>query len=200
MKKNSVYNTKVGLTKVLTKKDFSIIYGLTFLLYFFSVYYCKNQIAGIIIVGVAAIFPIILYITRIARKTVREATVNKYFGILGVYDAVICALLAAYQRGKSVKEIIIIFAVICIFIAVVIGLLELTCRKAINNSKKTNRSAGTVGTAIIPIAAAAGVFTSKYMRANGIKISYEIIMCVACLMFSFFYLFWMKYRSLSKLQ
>ena len=200
MKKDNIYNTNSNEMKVLRKRGLTIMYMPTILVYYFGAYYSKNQTIGTIIVVVASLFPLLIYITKIARKTLDEATVNKYIGMISVYNAFVCALLAAYQRGNSVKEILIILAVLCIIILAVIGLLELTCRKIINNPKKTNSSEGAAGTAIIPLAAAAGVFLSKYMRANGIEISYEIVMYVACLIFSIFYLFWMKYRSLSKSQ
>lgn len=200
MKRNNMYNTNPNTRKVLTKKDLSMIYGMTVVIYLFGSYFCKNQTVGLIIVAAASVFPLLIYITKIARKKVGEADVNKYFGIIGVYDAVVCALLVAYQRGNSVKEIIIIFAIICVIISAVIGLLELTCRKIINDPTKSKGSA--VSTGVITAFAATGVLLSRYVRRSGIEIAheYEIIMGIFSLVFSIFYLFLMKYRSLSKLQ
>lgn len=191
-------NKSVQFTpKTLTKKDFWLIYFLMFIEYCVALRCSKDKIAVSVIIAVSCVFPVLIFFMKILKKDISVIIINKYFGILGVYCAVISAVFLACQCGKSILKMIIIFVAVCAVIFIFIVALNLIFGRSMEKVKR-HSIRRTVGYSIFAISGAAGIYSSRYLKIIGLDIDYEIILSLFCFVFTMFYSFTMRYRQLCK--
>lgn len=183
--------------KNLTKNNISVIYFLTFTIYFAGIYYSKNTLVAAIIIGISAVVPIILYIFKIAKLKQNDTALYKYSGELGIYNSFICAILISFQKSNNIGSFLLILIALIAILGVIIYTIEFFYR-ILMKRKKDKASTSVVSIGIISIFSASGVFVSRYLQKNGIILSYEVLLGLFYLLFSTFYFFIIKYRNLSK--
>lgn len=184
--------------KTLDKKDFSTLLVVTILLHIFGIHITNYNYFNIMIeLGTILIISLIVFLSTF-RKNLSEKKINWLWGITGLINAFVFALLFSFSFNVSLKVQILI----CIFSSLVLLLVFVILKLIYNYSKKLYQQKKDMekSSSYIVILGVVGSIIGVYIsQTNVLSVVRRdsLIFGLASLLFSFFSLFLFKSKDCS---
>ena len=180
--------------RIPTKTDLQTMVYFSIFSMFIAIVKSNNQTASTTIAVLGVIALVLLCVTKISRKSLTQAEVYKYFGVLGVIGAVIMAGMFSVSIMTSYQGSFNIFVLFLIAQILITALMELKYRKTLLH-RKIQKNALTISM-VVPFAAL-GVYLGKYIDSADTKTFILLLMFLFWLMYVLFYPYLIKYRKIT---